>query len=46
MKHTVLRWLGWGGALSAALAACLAVFLAWGNPHLALEISQFVKACF
>ena len=30
----------------SAAVACGAVLLAWLNPHLALEISTLVRACF
>lgn len=36
------RVVAWAGAL-AALAA---VFAAWLNPHLAVQIANEVKACF
>ncbi|MFM7972871.1 MAG: hypothetical protein ACKOCU_02030 [Betaproteobacteria bacterium] len=29
-----------------ALCACAAVFLAWMNPHLALEVASLVRSCF
>ncbi len=39
MTQRVLLW-------SAALTACAAVFAAWMNPHLALEVANFVRSCF
>lgn len=30
----------------AVVTACGAVFLAWLNPHLAVELSTLVRACF
>jgi hypothetical protein len=26
--------------------ACALVFLAWMNPHLAVEVASFVRSCF
>ena len=39
------RWLGWSAALLAALALG-AVFLAYLNPHLAVDLANRVWACF
>lgn len=29
-----------------ACSACAGVFLAWLNPHLALEVATLVRSCF
>jgi len=29
-----------------AVAACAVVFIAWMNPHLALEVAAFLRSCF
>ncbi|HRD97943.1 MAG TPA: hypothetical protein PLA97_16270 [Rubrivivax sp.] len=42
MKPSVWRWMRWAGAL-AALAA---VFAAYFNPHLAVDLANRVWSCF
>jgi hypothetical protein len=39
MNHRLLVW-------ALALLACISVFAAWLNPHLAVEVASFVRACF
>ena len=36
------RFLAW----SVAMGACALVFAAWMNPHLAVEVANFVRSCF
>jgi hypothetical protein len=31
---------------AVAVLACGAVFAAWLNPHLAVEVATFVRSCF
>jgi hypothetical protein len=38
----LVRWLAW----FAAGSACALVFVAWMNPHLAVEVATFVRSCF
>lgn len=42
LRHRLLRVLAW----ALAGLACALVFTAWRNPHLALEVSQFIRSCF
>lgn len=42
MTRQRLRWIGW----AAALAALAAVFAAYLNPHLAVDLANRVWACF
>lgn len=39
MHHRLLAW-------ALTLLACAGVFAAWLNPHLAVEVASFVRACF
>jgi hypothetical protein len=36
------RAIGW----VVAATACALVFMAWLNPHLAVEVASFVRSCF
>jgi hypothetical protein len=40
------RLLAWSAALTAAAAVCAAVFAAYLDPHLMLDLASRVWACF
>ena len=42
LRGALLRTAAWVGAA----LACGTVLMAWLNPHLALEISTLIRACF